>query len=242
MDEINQNREIDILLRDVAVQRDKRLGKQPALSVARETTLNDFLAREFPVETTLAQVATKRDRLLDLHAGIPAAAEKAMSRHFAAGEPAPHRIQGGALSAGAHNGWWSRLFRFSRSAALTTCILIAVAILCFGMWGRPSAHHPENFSRTSPIDGTNLESAMTLRRLTFGRAELFTRTASIRPFNLNTNEPASLQASLLPNNPISLIDGKDGPLGLRLDLTLRTSLTEDISPELLNPLSNPNTL
>jgi hypothetical protein len=227
MDEMNQNREIEVLLRSVAIERDKRLGKQPALSVARETILNDFLAREFPVETALAKVATKRDRLLDLHAGIPAAAEKALSRHFAPGEPAPHRIPGESLTAGTHTGWGLRIFRFPRSAALTTCILIAVALLCFGLWGSPSAHHPENFSRTSPVDGTNLESAMTLDRLSFGRAELFTRMASIRPFNLNTNEPASLQASLLPNNPISLVDGKDGPLGLRLDLTLRTSLTED---------------
>lgn len=227
MDEMNQNREIEILLRDVAVQRDKRLGRQPALSMARETTLNDFLAREFPVETALVQVGTERDRLLDLHAGIPAAAEKALSCHLAAGEPAPRRIYGEPLLAGAHTGWWLRIFRFPRSAALTTCILIAVAILRFGLWENPSAHHPENFSRTSPVDVTNLESAMTLDRLSFGRAELFTRVASIRPFNLNTNEPASLQASFLPNNPISLVDGKDGPLGLRLDLTLRTSLTED---------------
>ncbi|MEY2528896.1 MAG: hypothetical protein QOJ05_986, partial [Verrucomicrobiota bacterium] len=49
----------------------------------------------------------------------------------------------------------------------------------------------------------------------------------IRPFNLNANEPASLQASFLTNSPISLVDGKDGPLGLRLPLSMRTSLTED---------------
>ena len=227
MDEINQNRKIEILLRDMARQRDKRLGKQPTLSLARETTLNDSLAREFPVETALVQAAAKRDRLLDLHAGIPASAEKALSRHLAAGEPASHRIQGGLLSAGVPNGWWVRLFRFSRSTALTACILIAVAILCFGMWGNPSGHYPKNFSRSPKIDGTNIESAMTLDRLSFGRAELFTRTASIRPFNLNTNEPASLQASFLPNNTVFLVDGNDGSLGLRLHLPMRTSLTED---------------
>ena len=227
MDEINQNREIEILLRDVAMQRDKRLGKQPTLSVARETTLNYFLAREFPVETALVQAATKRDRMLDLHAGIPASAEKAMSRHLASGEPAPHRIHGEPLSAVAHKGWWLRFFRFPRSAALMTCILIAVAILCFGTWGNPSRHYSESFSRTPQVDGSNLESAMTLDRLSFGRRELFTRTASIRPFNLNTNEPASLQASFLQNGTISLVDGKEGPLGLRLHLPMGTSFTED---------------
>jgi hypothetical protein len=227
MDEINQNREIEILLRDVAMQRDKRLGKQPTLSVAHETTLNDFLAREFPVETALVQAATKRDRLLDLHAGIPVTAEKAMSHHLASGGLAPHRIHGEPLSAVAHKGWWLRFFRFPRSAALMTCIMIAVAILRFGMWGNPAGHYPENFPRTLQVDGANFASAMTLDRLSFGRAELFTRTASIRPFNLNANEPASLQASFLTNSPISLVDGKDGPLGLRLPLSMRTSLTED---------------
>jgi hypothetical protein len=227
MDEINQNREIEILLRDVALQRDKRLGKQTTLSLARQTTLNDFLAREFPLETALIQTATKRDRLLDLHAGIPASAEKAMSRYLASGEPAPHRIHGEPLSAGAHNSRWLRFFRFPRSAALMTCILIAVAILRFGMRGNPAGHYPESFPLTLQVDGANFESAIKLDRLSFGRAELFTRTASIRPFNLNANEPASLQASFLTSSPISLVDGKDGPLGLRFPLSMRTSLTED---------------
>jgi hypothetical protein len=195
--------------------------------VARETTLTDFLARQFPVETALVQAATKRDRLLELRAGIPASAEKAMSRHLASGGLAPHRIHGEPLSAVAHKGWWLRLFRFPRSAALMTCILIAVAILCFGMWGNPSRHYSENFSRTPQGDGANFASAMTLDRLSFGRGELFTRTASIRPFNLNTNEPASLQASFLQNGTISLVDGKEGPLGLRLHLPMGTSFTQD---------------
>jgi hypothetical protein len=227
MDEINQNREIEILVRDLARQRDTRLGRQPTLSGARETALNDFLAREFPVEAALVQAAAKRDRLLDLHAGIPASAEEALSRRLAAAELAPHQTQGGPLSAAAPNGWWLRLFRVSRSTALAACLLIAVAILCFGLWGNPSGRSPKNFSRSPEIDGTNLEWAMTLDRLSFGRAELFTRAASIRPFNLNTSEPASLQASFLPNNPISLVDGTDGLLGLRLPLPIRTGLTED---------------
>jgi hypothetical protein len=227
MDEMNQNRGIEILLRDLAMQRDKRLGRQPTFSVAREIALNDFLARQFPVEAALVQAAKKRDRLLDLQTGIPASAEKALSRHLAAREPALHGIQGGPLPAGTPSGWWLRLFRFSRSAALTTCILIAVAIFCFGRWGNPSGHYPKNSARVSEIDGPNIEWAMTLDRLSFGRAELFTRTASIRPFNLNTNEPASLQASFLPNNPVSLVDGTDGLLGLRLPLPIRTGLMED---------------
>jgi hypothetical protein len=225
MDEIKQDREFVVALREVVEQRDKRLGKRPTLSPARETVLNDFLAREFPVETALVQAVTKRDGLLDLNAGIPAAAQKAMYRQFATGGPVPRGIHGGP--AAEQNGWWLRLFRSPRSAAVTTCILIAVVILCFVNWGNPSRHNAANLPRTPQVDAVNIESGMTFDRFSFGRAELFARTASIRPFNLNTNEPASLQASFLANSTMSLVDGNDGPLGLRLDLPIRTSLTED---------------
>jgi hypothetical protein len=149
-----------------------------------------------------------------------------MYRQFATGEPAPHGIHGGSASA-ERNGWWLRLFRSPRNAAVTTCILIAVVILCFVNWGNPPRHKAENFPRTPQVDAVNVESGMTFDRFSFGRAELFARTASIRPFNLNTNEPASLQASFLANSTMSFVDGNDGPLGLRLDLPIRTSLTED---------------
>jgi len=226
MDEIKQDREIVAALQELVEQRDKRLGKRPTLSPARETVLNDFLVRAFPVETALVQAMTKRDGLLDLHAGIPASAEKAMYRQFATGGPAFHGIHGGPASA-EQNGWWLRLFRSPRSAAVTTCILIAVVILCLVNWGNPSHHNAENFPRPPQVEAMNVESGMTFDRFNFGRAELFARTASIRPFNLNTNEPASLQASFLANSTMSLVDGNDGPLGLRLDLPIRTSLTED---------------
>jgi hypothetical protein len=226
MDEIKQDREFVVALREIVEQRDKRLGKRLTLTPARETVLNDFLAREFPVETALAQAVTKRDGLLDLHAGIPASAEKAMDRQLATDGPAPRGIHGGPASA-EQNGWWLRLFPSPRSAAVTTCILIAGVILCFVNWGNPSRHNAENFPRTPQVDAVNVESGITFDRFSFGRAELFARTASIRPFNLNTNEPASLQTSFLANSTMSLVDGNDRPLGLRLDLPIRTSLTDD---------------
>jgi hypothetical protein len=110
---------------------------------------------------------------------------------------------------------------------VTTCILIAVVILCSANWGNLFRHKAENFPRTPQVDPVNAELGMTFDRFSFGRAELFARTASIRPFNLNTNEPASLQALFLANSTMSLAGGNDGPLGLRLDLPIRTSLTED---------------
>ena len=57
--------------------------------------------------------------------------------------------------------------------------------------------------------------------------EPFTRTVAIGPFNLNTNEPASLQASFLANSRLRFADGSDTPLGLRLDLPVRAALIED---------------
>jgi hypothetical protein len=59
------------------------------------------------------------------------------------------------------------------------------------------------------------------------QAELFVRKASIRPFNLNTKEPASLQASFLANSGVHFADGNVAALRLRLDLPLRAILLED---------------
>jgi hypothetical protein len=168
---------------------------------------------------------TKRDGLLDLHAGIPASAEKAMYRQLATGGSAGHRIHGRPASA--ETGWWLRLFRPPRSVALATCILIAVVILCFVNWENPSRHNAGDVPRPPQVDAVNVESGMTFDRFSFGRAELFARTASIRPFNLNTNEPASLQALFLAGRTMSLVDGNDGPRGLSLDLPIRASLTDD---------------
>jgi len=68
---------------------------------------------------------------------------------------------------------------------------------------------------------------MILDRSLLGQAELFTRPASIRAFNLETNEPASLQASFLANSRVHLGDENAAPLGLRLDLPVRAIFLED---------------
>jgi hypothetical protein len=54
----------------------------------------------------------------------------------------------------------------------------------------------------------------------------FTRKLALSSFNLNTNEPASLQLSFLANS-IRFADGNDTPLGLRLDLPVRVALAQD---------------
>jgi hypothetical protein len=73
----------------------------------------------------------------------------------------------------------------------------------------------------------NIDSGAILDRWPIGRGDLFTRRVSIRPFNLNTDEPASLQASFLANSGVRLADGIEAPLGLRLDLPVRAILMED---------------
>ena len=213
MDEIKHDSEIDAALREVAQQRDKRLGKRPILSPEREAILTHSLVREFPVEAALRRAASKRDRLLNRPGEIPASAESALLRCLPVAGPAgPESL---------------RPFRWPGSAALTSCVLVAVAIICFGNWGTPSGRKTENFTRALRFDRVNADSAVTLDRFLFGRAELFARTASIAPFDLNTNQPASLQASFFANSTVSLIDGNNGLLGLRLDLPVRTTGVED---------------
>jgi hypothetical protein len=56
---------------------------------------------------------------------------------------------------------------------------------------------------------------------------LFSRRITIAPFNLNTSEPASLEASFVSNRRIDFADGFETPLGLRLDLPVRAILMED---------------
>ncbi len=75
--------------------------------------------------------------------------------------------------------------------------------------------------------GVSLESAVTLDRPSIIRAELFGRRITIGPFNLNTSEPASLEASFVSNRRIHFADGIETPLGLRLDLPVRATLMED---------------
>jgi hypothetical protein len=228
MDEMKQDNEIDSALRAVARQRDKRLGKRPILSPERQAVLTNSLVREFPVEAALRRAALKRDRLLNLPGEIPASAESARLRCLAAAGPALDRIQGRRIPAPARGGpEWLRFFRWPRNALLTTCVLVAVAIICFGKWGTPSGRNAENFPHAPRRDTVNIESPVTLDRFLFGRAELFTRAASIPPFDLNTNQPASLQASFFANSTVSLVDRNDGLLGLRLDLPVRASFVED---------------
>ena len=222
---MNQDSDIDAALRELARQRDKRLGERPILSPECEAVLNNSLVRRFPVEAALRGATSKRDRLLHLPGEIPAFAESALHRCLAAAGPAPDGIHGRGIPAPAPGGLgWLRLFRWRRSAVLMACAIFAVAILCFGKWATPSGRKAENFPHAPRLDRVNGESAVTIDRFPFGRAELFTRTASILLFDLNTNEPASLQASFLANTTVSFADG---PLGLRLDLPVRTRFVED---------------
>jgi hypothetical protein len=77
------------------------------------------------------------------------------------------------------------------------------------------------------MNGVNSDSSMIAAGSSIERADLFSRKASIRPFNLRTNEPASLQTSFFANSGISFADGNAAALGLRLDLPVRAFLADD---------------
>jgi len=237
MDEMKQDNEIDAALRDVAQQRDKRLGKRPLLSAERQAVLTNSLVREFPVEAALRRVASKRDRLLNLAGEIPASAESILCRQLdaiMAGRlhRAPWKLDGlkpSSLSMQRLRGdgvrisdligrtpVWLAFFRSPLGIALTACAMMSAALLCFGSWRTSSRCHAA-LPNTPRIDEVNIESG----------TDLFTRRVSIGPFNLNTNEPASLQASFLANKSVRFADGIEVPLGLRLDLPVRAILMED---------------
>jgi len=211
MDEMKQSSKIDGALRDIAKRRDKVLSKGPALSPARQEALTSFLVGEFPVEAALRKAAMRRDQLLDdLHPPeIPASVESTLRRQLGAVAP-PHD---GVLVP-----VWLRHSRLPLGAVLTVCVMVVAAILCVGRWGTPTGRSAQNFPHAPRPDGVNVEI--------LDRAA-FTRKASIGPFNLNTNERASLQTSFLANSSLYFADGNEATLGLRLDLPVRAIFIED---------------
>ena len=213
MDEMKRAGEIDDLLHRVAKQRDKLLSEGPVLSPARHAALADFLIREFSLEHALREEATKRDGLLRPRLEIPASVE-ANLRGLAVTEGMRGGIRGWRRGAAT----WPRLFRAPLGGLLAACAMITAAILFFGKGGAPSRRDAQSFPQAprAPI-----ESKVILE------GDLFTRKIAIGPFNLNTNEPASLQAAFFANSGVYLANASEARLGLRLDLPVRAILTED---------------
>ncbi|MEN3371025.1 MAG: hypothetical protein V7609_3168 [Verrucomicrobiota bacterium] len=209
MDEMKRAGEIDDALRRVAQQRDQLLSEGPELSPARRAVLADFLAREFSVECALREEATKRDELLRHRLAIPASVES--------------NLRGLAVTEGIR-GWrhgtatWLRLFRSPLGGLLAACAMITAAVLFFGKGGTLSGRNAQSFPQAP---GAHIESEVILE------ADLFTRKIAVGPFNLNTNEPASLQAAFFANSGVYLANASEARLGLRLDLPVRAILTED---------------
>jgi hypothetical protein len=208
MDEMKQAREIDAAMRELVDRRDKALSDVLRLSSTRRSALAACLARNFPVDSILLEVAVTRDRALHQSSvRIPAAVESILQRELAVAEP---------MAATSRAPFWLSGLKLQLAAVLTACVLITVALLGLGRWKNPRSN-----ARSVPpgplLQTMRLESGL----------EPFVRTIAIGPFNLNTNEPASLQASLFASRKIRFSDGKDTPLGLRLDLPMMTASSED---------------
>jgi hypothetical protein len=226
MDEMKRA-EIDEALRAVAKQRDGLLGMAPALSPARRAVLTGCLVKEFRVEAALREAAKRRDQLLgSCPTEIPSSVESALRRQLLAAEPAGDGTRMRHASDWTINASiWRKIFRSPLRAVLTACAVIAMAFLCVGRWGSPT---PRVAVEDRPAAAReNLQPGAVLDRAWLGRAELFSRRLAIGPFNLNTNEPASLQTSFAAHSRIQSADGIETPLGLRLDLPLSASLLED---------------
>jgi hypothetical protein len=238
MDDMKPRSEIYDALRQVGKQRDKLLGQRPTLSLQREAVLTGFLARQFPVETELCQAIAKRDQLLKLSPPeIPALVESILHWQLDALQPAaidraPQKLDGlkpSSLSMqqlraggdrmsnlGGRLSLWLTFFRLRLGIVLTGCAVIVAVLPWLGSWG-PSPHGNATLPDAPRAEEVNVVS---------GR-ELFTRKVSIGPFNLDTNQPASLQAFLLTNRDVHFGDGIDATLGLRLDLPVRAIFKED---------------
>lgn len=195
-------------MREVVEHRDKALSKVLKLSSPRHSALAASLARQFPVETILSEVAVTRDEALHQSpVTVSAAVESILQRQLASAE-ATADISGAAYGLS--------LLRLPLAALLTACILISVALVGLGRWENSRS----NAGSAPPgpfLETLRLESGM----------EPFVRTIAIGPFNLSTNEPASLQASFFANRRIRFSDGKDTRLGLRLDLPMTAASMED---------------
>jgi hypothetical protein len=227
MDEMKQRSEIDTALRELAKRRDGLLRTAPSLSPERRAMLSGFLALKFPMESALREAATRRDRSLHPYPpGIPGSVESAFHRQLLTAEAALDgtlgpRVSDWRISGGA----WLRIFRSQLGAVLTSCVVITAAIFSIGKWGTQPRHNAaENLSQGA---GVNLESTVIWDRPSPSRTELFGRRVTIGPFNLNTSEPASLEASFVSNRRIQFADSVETPLGLRLDLPVRATLMED---------------
>jgi len=238
MDDMKARSEIYDALRQVGKQRDKLLGQRPTLSLQRETVLTGFLAREFPVEAELCQAIAKRDQLLKLGSPeIPALVESILHWQLDALQPAaidraPQKLDGlkplslslQQLRAGGDRmsnlggrlSLWLTFFRLRLGIVLTGCAVMVAVILWLGSWGAPPRGNA-TLPAAPRVEEVNVVSG----------TELFTRKVSIGPFNLDTNQPASLQAFLLTNRDVHFGDGIDATLGLRLDLPVRAIFIED---------------
>jgi hypothetical protein len=215
MDKMNPSHELDAAMREVATLRDTALGKVPALSSARRAALAASLVRQFPIEAALLEVAANRDKAVHPSpARIPAAVESILNRQLAEAEK---------TSADGPGPFWLNRLRVSLAAGLALCVLLTAALPRFDVW-EPSQRKARNFPPVPRMDQIRNESRIALDGFASSWVEPFTRKLALGSFNLNTNEPASIQLSFLANR-IRFAD--DTPLGLRLDLPVRVALTED---------------
>lgn len=217
--------EIDDALRDVARQRDKLLGRMPAISPARRAMLTAFVTREVPLETTFREIAVRRAQLLDPgKLTIPASIERALQWQLA------HPGKKSAPRKPSFLRWQERTALWLEGlhwpAAAIACIMVTAAILCFGRWGT-SLGITKNAPRVRQWNPEN--NGIELDRSAIVREELFAHKAGIGQFHLGSAraELPSLQASFLTSSEAYFSDSVAPQVALRLDLPAKALLTED---------------
>lgn len=220
MDEVNHTGEVDGVLRELTMERDRMLGDAPALTPARLAILHDLLARQFPIEAALSEAGLRRDELLHQHQlQLSSSVERALQELLVS---EPTEVMNRAIwieEWRSRASGWLRLFRWPTAAAAAAVFLaIAAGIIHFGNWGFLSGNGPEERTQASIENRPKVYSGAIRERSSIepeGAREEF-------GLRISTAELASLQASFLATSRAYRGDGAD----MRLDLPVRAILVE----------------
>jgi hypothetical protein len=224
MGDMRKPDDIDNAFREIAMQRDELLTTPPTISRGRQAALALVVARQFPLETSLRSLAAARDLSLHLESSrLSASVESMLRRHLvtrrlvAAPSGGPFQKLHG-LKPSSLGLQFRSLIRLTASRwfgiVLAACaVVVAVGLLLLSAGSGNRSHRDAAFS-----GATGSEE---------GDMRLFSPRISIGPFNLETNQPASLQASFLARRDPRVSEGINGTLGLRVDLPVPAFLTEE---------------
>jgi hypothetical protein len=238
MDDADQMAELTDAFLEIALRRDSQFGELPQISSSRIEMLNAVLMKEFPVNAAFKVIAARRDDLLDRdHLSIPETVATILHRKVEAIGDAGNHWQAWPLKL-------LDLLQTPARAAAVGCLLMVAAILYFEQWRFPRPNVAEqndslttqNILLGTPI-GTLPKEGLAERpsqlpslaspasdRSSSALDRLQRISAPRNQFNLriSTTELVCLRTSFLTANHTYPGEMSDAPVGIRLDLPVRS--------------------